>query len=120
MLKAITARNVVLTFAALGVLLQAPANAASVNAAAKTQEAASALLRGNVEQAIKAYSEALRDEDLPNDRRAAILNDRGVANSRLGNHRAAVEDFNRAVQLFPEYAPVYNNRGNTLLALGFT
>jgi Tfp pilus assembly protein PilF len=120
MLKAITARNVVLTFTALGVLLQAPANAASVNAAAKTQEAASALLRGNVEQAIKAYSEALRDEDLPNDRRAAILNDRGVANSRLGNHRAAVEDFNRAVQLFPEYAPVYNNRGNTLLALGFT
>ncbi|MCL4767282.1 MAG: tetratricopeptide repeat protein [Hyphomicrobiaceae bacterium] len=95
-----------------------PALAAGESAAIKAQEAASALLRGQIDQAVAAYTEALQDASLPNDRRAAILNDRGVANTRLGQHKLALDDYNRAVQLFPEYAPVYNNRGNTLLGLG--
>ncbi|HEX7074572.1 MAG TPA: tetratricopeptide repeat protein [Hyphomicrobiaceae bacterium] len=95
-----------------------PASAIGELAAVKAQEAASALLRGNLDQAVASYTDALQDQTLPNDRRAAILNDRGVASSRLGKHKAAIDDFNRAVQLFPEYAPVYNNRGNTLLSLG--
>ncbi len=103
---------------ALAVATGQPALAAGESAPAKAQEAATALLRGNVEHAVAAYTEALQDGNLPNDRRAAILNDRGVANSRLGHHKPALDDFNRAVQLFPEYAPVYNNRGNTLLRLG--
>ena len=82
------------------------------------QEASSALLRGNVAQALALYTEALRDNTLPNDRRAAILNDRGVAYHRLGQTKLALDDYNRAVQLFPEYAAVYNNRGNTLMVLG--
>jgi tetratricopeptide (TPR) repeat protein len=92
---------------------QAPAAAP----AAKGQEASSALLRGNVAQALALYTEGLKDNTLPNDRRAAILNDRGVAYHRLGQPKLALDDFNRAVQLFPEYAAVYNNRGNTLMAL---
>lgn len=100
------------------ILAAGQANAAGENAAAKVQEASSALLRGNIEQAVTAYTDALQDASLANDRRAAILNDRGVASSRLGRHKAALDDYNRAVQLFPEYAPVYNNRGNTLLQLG--
>nr|PZN85094.1 MAG: hypothetical protein DIU57_07405 [Pseudomonadota bacterium] len=103
---------------ALVLVTSEPATAAGELAAAKAQEAAAALLRGSVEQAVLAYSEALQDQDLAPDRRAAILNDRGVANSRLGRHKAALDDFNQAVRLFPEYAPVYNNRANTLLALG--
>ncbi len=103
---------------ALVLLAERPALAAGEIAAAKAQEAATALLRGNVEQAVAAYTEALQDATIANDRRAAILNDRGVANARLGQHKAALDDYNRAVQLFPEYAPVYNNRGNALLALG--
>lgn len=95
-----------------------PARAAGEAAAVKSQEAATALLRGSFEQAITAYTEALDDQTLSNDRRAAILNDRGVAYSRSGNPKLALDDYNRAVQLFPEYAPIYNNRGNTLLALG--
>src|SRR5690606_1396671 len=95
-----------------------PASAIGELAAVKAQEAASALLRGNLDQAVASYTDALQDQTLPNDRRAAILNDRGGASSPLGKHKAAIDDFNRAVQLFPEYAPVYNNRGNTLLSLG--
>ncbi len=115
-----TGAAVRLTFLATALLVASGQHvrAAGESAAVKAQEAATALLRGSVEQAITAYTEALQDETLANDRRAAILNDRGVAYSRSGHSKLALEDYNRAVQLFPEYAPIYNNRGNTLLALG--
>ena len=77
-----------------------------------------ALQRGNVDHAITLYTEALDDKSLPNDRRATILNDRGVAYSRRLNYKEAIDDFNRAIQLYPEYPAVYNNRGNVLLGLG--
>ncbi|MFN0219712.1 MAG: hypothetical protein ACKVP4_12960, partial [Hyphomicrobium sp.] len=43
---------------------------------AKSDEAASNLLRGNANQAVADYTEALKDTGLANDRRAALLNDR--------------------------------------------
>ncbi len=95
-----------------------PAAAAPGDPAQPTDEAAGALVRGDVQQAVFGYTEALKDTALPNDRRAAILNDRGVANIKLGLTRQAFEDFNLAAQLFPEFAAVYNNRGNLLLSLG--
>src|SRR5262249_1593055 len=82
------------------------------------REAAAALVRGNVDQAITTYSEVLEDKSLPTDRRATILNDRGVAYSRRQQQKEALDDFNKAIQLYPEYAAVYNNRGNVLLGLG--
>lgn len=87
-------------------------------AALQMQDAAAALVRGNAAQAVQGYTDALADQSLPNDRRATILNDRGVAYTRLGQTKLALDDFNKAVQLFPEYAAVYNNRGNLLMALG--
>lgn len=91
---------------------------AQVASLAKVQDGAAALQRGNAGQAVSAYTEALATPNLSNDRRASILNDRAVAYVRLGQTRAAFDDFNKAVQLFPEYAATYNNRGNLLLALG--
>lgn len=82
------------------------------------RDGALALQRGKSDEAIRHYSLALEDRTLPDDRKATILNDRGVAYVRLGKTREAIEDFNRAVELFPEYAATYNNRGNLLLALG--
>ncbi len=92
--------------------------AAPDTATAKAQEASSALARGNPAMAAGLFTEALKDASLPNDRRAVILSDRAVAYGRMGQQRLAVEDFNRAAQLFPEYAAIYNNRGIALLALG--
>ncbi|MGD9785951.1 MAG: tetratricopeptide repeat protein [Hyphomicrobiaceae bacterium] len=80
--------------------------------------AAAALARGELNQAVLTYSTALAETTLPNDRRAMLLNDRAVAYGRLGQTRQAFEDFNKAVQLFPEYAAIYNNRGSLLLRLG--
>ena len=82
----------------------------------RAREAGAALARGSTDQAIALYTEALADKTLPNERRATILTDRGVAYWRANNTKEALEDFNRAVQLYPEYAAVYNNRGNVLLA----
>jgi tetratricopeptide (TPR) repeat protein len=82
------------------------------------EQGAAEMIRGDVANAIAAYTEALRDTGLANDRRATVLNDRGVANARLGQIKAALEDYNRAIELFPEYPVAYNNRGNLLLAIG--
>lgn len=95
-----------------------PLRAAPADPTGLADEGAGALVRGEAQQAVTNYTEALKDTALPNDRRAAILNDRGVANIKLGHTRQAFEDFNLAVQLFPEFAAVYNNRGNLLLSLG--
>ena len=86
----------------------------------RIDEAVASLVAGNPGQAITSYSEALKDTSLANDRRATILNDRAVAYARMGETKLAVEDYNRAVQLFPEYAATYNNRGALLLSIGMT
>ena len=91
---------------------------ASAEDVAAVRDAGAALARGNFDQAVTLYSQALQDKTLPNERRAILLSDRGVAYARLQNPREAIEDFNRAVQLFPEYAAIYNNRGNVLLGIG--
>jgi len=95
---------------------EALADAAS---ALKAQDAAAALVRGDTARAVEDYSAALGDNALTNDRRATILNDRAVAYARLGQTKLALDDFNRAAELFPEYAAIYNNRGSLLLALGY-
>lgn len=99
-------------------LLPSPVLAAGEDGLARAKEAAAALQRGNTDQAIELYSEALKDPAVVSDRRANIHNDRGVTFQRLNLTRQAIEDFNRAVQLFPEGAAAYNNRGNLLLGLG--
>jgi tetratricopeptide (TPR) repeat protein len=103
-------------------LLLAPAAAdlarAQGQVASKVQDASALLTKGDAAGALAMYGEALSDPGLTNDRRSAILTDRGVVYSRLNQPRQAIEDFNRAIQLFPENPAVYNNRGSTLLALG--
>jgi len=111
------ARRLILAFA-LCLAAAQPALAQSESGMLKAREAAAALMRGNLDQAVALYGEALDDKTLPNDRRAVIHNDRGVAQSRRQQPKLAIDDFNRAIQLYPEYAAVYNNRGNVLLALG--
>jgi tetratricopeptide (TPR) repeat protein len=105
-----------------GGLALALAVAVSVAAAAEdpvpAREAGVALARGQLDQAVALYSTALQDKTLPNERRAVLLSDRGVAYARLQNPKDAIEDFNRAIQLYPEYAALYNNRGSVLLGVG--
>src|SRR5512147_321449 len=72
------------------------------SASSLADTAANHLARGQTSEAINAYSAALADTTLSNDRRATLLNDRGVAYARAGQVKLAVEDFNAAAGLFPE------------------
>lgn len=94
------------------------AHAARQSGLLQARQGVSALLRGKYEKAIEAYTKALADKNLSDPRRANIYNDRGVAKWRLKDTEAAVDDFNRAIKLFPDYSVVYNNRGNALMDLG--
>jgi tetratricopeptide (TPR) repeat protein len=96
----------------------APAPGAAAAPPSKSEEAAQQLVRGNPGQAITDLTEVLKDTGLANDRRASVLNDRAVAYVRAGQPKLALEDYNRAVQLFAEYPAAYNNRGNLLVGLG--
>lgn len=112
-------RTIIIAAVVAIALIGGPALAApGDNGVAKAKEAATALQRGHADQAVLLYSAALADAGLSNDRRAAFLNDRGVALARLNKLRAAIDDFNMSVQLAPEGPSAYNNRGNVLLALG--
>jgi tetratricopeptide (TPR) repeat protein len=102
----------------LGLASALIAAAVAADDSTQAREAGAALARGSLDQAVALYSEALQDKTLPNERRAILLSDRGVAYARLQNPKEAIEDFNRAIQLFPEYAAIYNNRGNVLLGIG--
>lgn len=117
----IWARSVILA-ATLGFAAPSLAQDSQVTAPAGAsnlaETAAGYLARGQTNEAINAYSAALADNTLTNDRRATLLNDRGVAYARAGQVKLAVEDFNAAAGLFPEYAAIYNNRGNLLVSLG--
>jgi tetratricopeptide (TPR) repeat protein len=127
-----------LRFVLAAVCIAVPAQAANeVSARAKVEEAASELVKGNPSQAIAAYTDALGDTSLPNDRRATILTDRAVAYARSGQNKLALEDFNRgsllltlgltreaikdfdrAITLAPGYAAAYNNRAGARVRLG--
>jgi tetratricopeptide (TPR) repeat protein len=93
------------------------ASAGTDTTASRAQEAGVALAQGNAQQAIALYGEALKETGLTNERRSTLHNDRGVAYWRANQHKAAIEEFNRAVTLLPEGSAAYNNRGIVLLAL---
>lgn len=78
-----------------------------------------ALVRKENDKAIAALSEALSVSSIPVYTRASILNDRGLAFAREKKFELALNDFNKAIESFPEYAIAYNNRGLLLHNLGF-
>ncbi|WP_088348321.1 MULTISPECIES: tetratricopeptide repeat protein [Rhodomicrobium] len=98
--------------AGLIVAMVQPSLAATDTALLRLQEGAAALMRGNFDQAITSYDQALKEPDLPSARLAGIYNDRGVANWRLGRHEPALADFNKSIELYNGSAATYNNRAN--------
>jgi tetratricopeptide (TPR) repeat protein len=43
---------------------------------------------------------------------------RGNAKGELGDYRSAIQNYNKAIQLKPNYANAYNNRGGAKVSLG--
>lgn len=78
-----------------------------------------ALIKKENDNAIQSLTEALETGGVPIYTKASILNDRGLAYTRLNDHPKALADFNKAIESFPEFATAYNNRGLLLHKMGF-
>lgn len=115
--KAQTSAGVELTVSPPDDALQ-PEPALVVDPKTAVSDGAKALLAKDAAGAVRYFSAALAGDDLTREKRALLLNDRGVALWRKGDGVAAIADFNNAVSLYPEYAAIYNNRGIALLELG--
>ena len=97
--------------AALGVML----------VGCSTTSSSSSLDRGNMfyrnseyVSAADAFSEAIAR----NPRSAAAWNNRAAARLRMGEVNNAIADYNKAIELAPNDAEIYYNRGNGLVAAG--
>ena len=75
--------------------------------ASYARQGIAALMRGKYENAISSYDLALDTKQLTTARRAAILNDRGVAKWRLKKSRAAIADFTKAIRQDGTFADAY-------------
>ncbi len=69
--------------------------------------------RGDVAEAIKLYSTAINVLH-----HYGIYNNRGNSYGDLGQHERAIEDYDKAIEINPEYAAAYYNRGNSYGDLG--
>ena len=69
----------------------------------------------NLEAAVDAYTKAI---ELAPTIAAVSYNNRGSAKHDLGQSLAALADYDRAIELNPNYATAYNNRGNAKERLG--
>ena len=69
--------------------------------------------RGNIEKARKQYKAAITDGDSAIDSDVKTVygyHTRGVANAALDNYGSAIEDFNKTINLKPDFARAYYNR----------
>ncbi|MFW2391733.1 MAG: tetratricopeptide repeat protein [Methyloceanibacter sp.] len=101
----------------LAVVAVAPAHAED-QVLLRAREGAAAMIRGQFDKAVALYDEALATPDVSKFVQAGIYSDRGIAKWRMQKTKAAIADFNQAIELSPENATVYNNRGNALMDLG--
>lgn len=72
------------------------------------------LAKGDVDQAIADYDEAIKLDP----KNASAYNNRGSVRSEKGDAEGALEDFNTAIKNNARYASAYFNRGNVYAAQG--
>ena len=66
---------------------------------------------GDIDQAIILCTRALNARSLPNEQLALVFYNRGWAYNTKGDHAQAIADYDRALQIRPNYARAYLARG---------
>jgi len=74
---------------------------------------------GNYEEAIEFYSLAIDAGDLPDKSLAYVYNNRGASYRNLSRYNHAIEDYDAAIRLNPDYATAFYNRGIAYDRKGF-
>ena len=74
---------------------------------------------GNYDEAIEFYSLAIRAGDMPDRSLAYVHNNRGATYRNLNRYNEAIEDYDAAIRLNPDYATAYYNRGIAYDRKGF-
>jgi tetratricopeptide (TPR) repeat protein len=74
---------------------------------------------GNYDEAIEFYSLAIEAADLPDKSLAYVFNNRGASYRNLNRYNQAIEDYDAAIRLNPEYATAFYNRGIAYDRKGF-
>lgn len=85
-----------------------PAEASSIDIA---KAALVAQDRGDIDEAIRLYSQVIAAADLSSERLAIVYNNRGIANWTKGDLDTAIVDYGTALRLRSGYAEAYHNRG---------
>jgi tetratricopeptide (TPR) repeat protein len=70
-----------------------------------------ARIQGDFGAAIKFYTEAIDTGSLSDANRAVVLASRGVAYDMIGETDRAIDDFDTAIRLYPDYGKTYIYRG---------
>lgn len=71
--------------------------------------------RGDLDVAIKFYTQAIDSGRLSDEKLALVLGSRGVSFDMKGELDKAIDDFNEAIRLKPDYSRAYIYRGLTLV-----
>ena len=74
---------------------------------------------GNYDEAIEFYSLAIDAGDLPDKSLAYVFNNRGASYRNLSQYNRAIEDYDAAIRLNPDYATAFYNRGIAYDLKGF-
>jgi tetratricopeptide (TPR) repeat protein len=74
---------------------------------------------GNYDEAIQFYTLAIEAGDLPDRSLAYVHNNRGASYRNMNRYNQAIEDYDAAIRLNPEYATAYYNRGIAYDRKGF-
>jgi tetratricopeptide (TPR) repeat protein len=96
---------------------EAPTARASGNE--ETRMGFEAAKKGRHDQAIDHYTRAIQSGGLAPERLAYVFKGRGLAYHKRGSYDRAVEDYDNAIRLKPDYAEAFHSRGPAQYNRGF-
>ncbi len=99
-------------------LMAALPSAALATALEDLSAAVGAHRRGDMNEAVRFFTQAIDSGELPPGQLAATYVNRGLSYAQAGKFKWAIADYNAAIKMNPKYAAAYNNRGNAHNELG--